>query len=129
MLVPLQEKPTVILVDDDIALRTALRFSLELDGFAVQTFASGEDVLKAVLPHRDGCLVFDQNLPGITGVETLSILRSRAIHLPALLITSHPGVGVREAAARAQATIVEKPLLGDALVGSILRVLEEAKGQ
>lgn len=117
----------MILVDDDVALRTALRFSLELDGFAVETFASGEDVLKASLPHRDGCLIFDQNLPGITGIETLSILRSRAIHLPALLITSHPGAGVRDAAARANATIVEKPLLGDALVGCIWRALDDAK--
>lgn len=117
----------MILVDDDVALRTALRFSLELDGFVVETFASGEDVLKASLPHRDGCLIFDQNLPGITGIETLSILRSRANHLPALLITSHPGAGVRDAAARANAVIVEKPLLGDALVGCIWRALDEAR--
>jgi len=118
--------PLVILVDDDAALRTALQFSLELDGFRVRAFETGEDLLKAALPRSHGCLVLDQHLPGLSGLEALSILRGRDNPLPALLITSHPGPGLREAATKAKATIVEKPLMGDALVGCIWSLLRAA---
>ena len=120
-------KPSIILVDDDAALRTALKFSLELDGFEVKAFDSGEALLKGALPRQGGCLVLDQNLPGLSGLEALSILRSRGNRLPALLITSHPGPGLRASAQSALAMIVEKPLLGDALVGCIQNLLDQAR--
>jgi len=119
--------PSVYLVDDDQALRTALKFSLELEGFDVRTYETGEDLLKAHLPHRGGCLVLDQNLPGLSGLEALSVLRSRAVKLPALLITSHLATALRDTARNARATVVEKPLLGDVLVGCIWRALDEAR--
>lgn len=119
--------PSVYLVDDDQALRTALKFSLELEGFDVRTYETGEDLLRANLPHRGGCLVLDQNLPGLSGLEALSVLRSRAVKLPALLITSHLATALRDTARNARATVVEKPLLGDMLVGCIWRALDEAR--
>ena len=119
--------PSVYLVDDDQALRTALKFSLELEGFDVRTYESGEDLLRARLPRRGSCLVLDQNLPGLSGLEALSVLRSRAVKLPALLITSHLAAALRDTARTAKATVVEKPLLGDVLVGCIWRALDEAK--
>lgn len=111
--------PTIVLVDDDVALRTALTFVLELDGFTVEGLRSGEDLLDWTLPEAPACLVLDQNLPGVTGVDALAELRARAVTLPALLITSHPKPNLREAAARLGAVIVEKPLLTDALVSEI----------
>lgn len=126
MLQPLASRPTVVLVDDDAALRTALKFSLEIEGFAVETCESGEDLLDWPLPTADACLVVDYNLTGINGLAALEELRSRKVTLPALLITSHPRLAVRLAAEAAQARIVEKPLLGDALVGEIRSALAPA---
>lgn len=111
--------PNIVLVDDDIALRTALTFTLELDGFVVTALGSGEDLLNCTLPDAPACLVLDQNMGGLTGLDSLAQLRSRAIDLPALLITSHPRQSVRDAAAALGAVIVEKPLLGDALLSEI----------
>ncbi len=111
--------PNIVLVDDDIALRTALTFTLELDGFVVMALGSGEDLLNCTLPDAPACLVLDQNMGGLTGLDSLAQLRSRAIDLPALLITSHPRQSVRDAAAALGAVIVEKPLLGDALLSEI----------
>ena len=120
------EPPTLILVDDDDALRSALRFALELDGYRVQTYPSGEDLLEAKLPDQNACLVLDENLPGISGLGCLSILRSRAVRLPAFLITSHPGPVLRQRAARMRVPIIEKPLLDDILVRSIRSALGQA---
>ena len=109
----------VVLVDDDSALRMALTFMLELDGFAVTALDSGEALLLSVLPAAPVCLVLDQNMGGLTGLEALAALRAKNEHLPALLITSHPRPGIRETAALLGAVIVEKPLLGDSLNAAI----------
>jgi FixJ family two-component response regulator len=112
-------KPTVILVDDDAALRTALKFSLELEGFEVVACDSAETLLARELPAADACLVLDYNLPGMSGLDALVRLRDRDVRLPALIITSHPRAKVRDGIRAARARLVEKPLLGDTLVGSI----------
>lgn len=126
MLAPLAPRPTVVLVDDDAALRTALKFSLEIEGFQVETCESGEDLLEHLLPPGDACLVLDYNLTGMNGLAALEELRRRDVQLPALLITSHPGRAVRQAAEAAEAIIVEKPLLNDALFGEIRSALTRA---
>lgn len=127
MLTPSPPRPHVLLVDDDSALRMSLEFSLDLEGFEVTALESGEALLLiADLPVKGACLVLDQNLPGVTGVETLRQLRARGVTLPALLITSHPPPGVRDAAQASGARIVEKPLLGDALTAHIFQAIEQS---
>lgn len=113
----------VLLVDDDGALRDALRFSLELEGFKVETFSSGEALLDHDLPPQGACLVLDQKLPGASGLSILSQLRARKVETPALLITSNPDRALRSAAAKAKVRIVEKPLMGDALVNGIRQAM------
>lgn len=127
MLMPSPPRPHVLLVDDDAALRMSLEFSLDLEGFEVTAMESGEALLLIDdLPLKGACLVLDQNLPGVTGVETLRQLRARGVTLPALLITSHPPPGVRDAAKASGARIVEKPLLGDALTAHIFQAIEQS---
>ena len=113
------QPPTLVLVDDDVALRSALKFALELDGYKVRTFASGEALLEADLPARNVCLVVDENLPGIGGLDSVGALRARSQDLPALLITSHPGPELRRRAGRMRVPIIEKPLIDDLLIRNI----------
>ncbi|WP_374470027.1 response regulator transcription factor [Phenylobacterium sp.] len=120
---PSPESPLVIIVDDDPAVRGALAFALELDGFQVDAFGTGEELLSRELPDHDTCLVLDERLPGIGGLEALARLRGRAVGLPALLITSNPKAATRRAAAAAGVLIVEKPLICDELTGSIRAAL------
>lgn len=121
---PIGAAPKILLVDDDSALLDALRFSLELEGFEVETFSSGEALLLRDAPPEDACLVLDEKLPGVGGLATLRQLRERNVGLPALLITSHPNPALRAAAAKAGVRIVEKPLMGDALVESIRTAMD-----
>lgn len=118
--------PLVILTDDDIALRTALSFSLELDGFRVETCANAEELLARRLPQSDACIVVDLNMPGLSGLEAVRKLRTRGVMLPAILITSQPTPPVREAAGAIALRIIEKPLLGDYLVTAIREALQPA---
>ncbi len=116
-------RPTVIVVDDDDGLRTALRYSLEIEGFKVVTCASGESLLKLALPQTSACLVVDQVLPGLSGIDALEALRARRVDLPAIVITSSPDARLRARTLLADACLIEKPLLNDLLTCAIRSLL------
>jgi two-component system response regulator FixJ len=113
----------VIVVDDDAAVRNSLKFSLEVEGFAVLAYADGLEYLKESAISRGKCLVIDQNMLGMSGLEVLATLRGRNVHIPAILITSHPNPILSQRAASAGVSIVEKPLLGSALIDGIRHAL------
>jgi FixJ family two-component response regulator len=110
---------TVLIVDDDPAVRNSLRFSLEIDGYRVRLFSSDSDVLALEELPSSACVIVDYNLPGANGLDLLAAMRARGCTSPAILITSYPPIGVRRRAAAAGVAIVEKPLLGDALIEAI----------
>ena len=120
---PVARDATILLVDDDPAVRNSLKFSLQVEGFAVRAYASGHDLLTDPdLPAR-GCLIVDHLMPDMTGLEVVESLRERRIALPAILITSHPSAGLRARVAHAGIALVEKPLLGDALLRGVREAL------
>lgn len=116
--------PIIALVDDDADLRTALRFALEVEGFQVETFESGEALLLRAPFVGSACIVLDYRLPGIDGLETLRQLRRRGVETPVVVITGHLPSPVSSALVQAGARIVDKPLLGDSLVGAIRATLD-----
>jgi two-component system response regulator FixJ len=63
--------------------------------------------------------VIDYNLPGMNGLTPLDKLRERAVSMPAILITTHPSAAVCQRAAAAGISIIEKPLLGNALIEGV----------
>jgi FixJ family two-component response regulator len=113
----------VVIVDDDPAVRASLQFALEVDGFSVRAFATGEELLQAELPAH-GCLVLDLKMPGLNGLQLLDRLRASGHDLPAILITSNPSPATRETAARAGIPVIEKPLLGNTLGDAIREALQ-----
>ncbi len=114
---------TVILLDDDDALRQALTFSLEIEGYRVEACRSGEQLVSRDLPARGACLLIDERLERLGGLDALEQLRRRGVTLPAILITSYADRQVRARARLFRAAVVEKPLLGDALLSQIRALL------
>src|SRR5262245_46415703 len=112
-------RSVVIVVDDDPAVRNSLKFSLEIEGFIVRLYASGSELLDERADRDCSCLVVDQRMPGIAGLDLISRLREQHVAAPAILITSHPNAALARRAASANVPIVEKPLLGNALVERI----------
>ena len=104
------------IVDDDPAVRNSLKFSLEIEGFAVGVYANAEELLTENDLSRFRCLVIDQHLPGLSGLDLVTKLRERRVAVPVILITTHPSRAVAARAEKAAVPIVEKPLLGNALL-------------
>lgn len=118
--------PVVAIVDDDPAVCNSLKFSLELEGLEVRTFPGGAELLRAHDIDSCRCFVVDQKMPGMSGLELIGKLRDRHIAAPAILIISQPSTALSARAAAAQVSIVEKPLLGNALLERIQEALLRA---
>jgi FixJ family two-component response regulator len=113
------DAPVLLVVEDDVAVLNSLKFCLEIEGFEVKLYANGEELLNGPDLPRFGCLVLDYHLPDMTGLELLAKIRSRGVDLPAIMITSHPGLPLHRNAAAAGVAIVDKPLLGNRLTETI----------
>ena len=113
----------VVVIDDDLAVRNSLKFSLEIEGLTVRSYATGAELLSAGDLALCNCLVVDQNMPGMNGLELIALVRARCFAAPAILITSHPSPSLRDRAQKAGVPIVEKPLLGNALLDKIRDVV------
>ena len=113
----------VVVVDDDVAVRNSLEFSLKIEGYRVRSHADGEELLADTDLASCDCLIVDQKLSSTSGLDLIGVLRKRRIATPAILITSHPSPALRERATRAGVPIVEKPLLGNALPEMIRAVV------
>ena len=66
---------SVLIVDDEAALRKALRASLMASGFAVEEARNGEEALQTVRQKAFDLVLLDINMPGISGIETCRWIR------------------------------------------------------
>jgi two-component system, LuxR family, response regulator FixJ len=111
--------PIVIVLDDDAAVRGSLKFALEIEGFAVRAYGKGDELFGDAALADCACFIIDQKLPGMTGLEVVTALRQKRVLAPVILITSAPTSRLQESAAEAGVPIIEKPLLGDALLARV----------
>jgi two-component system response regulator FixJ len=96
----------VAVVDDDVAFLDALRMVLELAGHRVAAYASPASFLED-RATRPSCLILDQHMPQMTGLELAARLRTEGVSIPVLLITNAPSPPI---VARAAQLGIEKVL-------------------
>ena len=104
-------KPTILIVDDEPGVRTALSGVLRDEGYTVDAVSSGEACLERVTRGPVDLIVLDVWLPGMDGLATLGRLRERQVDAQVVLISGHGNI---ESAVRAikmgAFDFVEKPL-------------------
>lgn len=84
-----EAQPSVVIVDDDDALREAIGTLVKSVGFAAQLLGSGAAFLAAGRPSSPTCLVLDMRLPGRSGLDLQRQLAAREIRIPIIFITGH----------------------------------------
>ena len=110
----------VLVVEDDDSMREAIARLLDAAGYESTTFASAEALLSSGAEKTAGCVVSDQRLPAMSGLELLTHLRARGEWPALILITAHDEPGLRdEAIRRGAAAYLVKPFLGAALLDAI----------
>jgi two-component system CheB/CheR fusion protein len=120
---PVQQ--TVFVIDDDGVLRDAVRDVLEQRGRTVQAFRDGESFLESRVRSEHGCIIVDDKLPGISGVELLERLTSDGVKLPAIMITGHGDISTAVRAMKAGAIdYIEKPIRYETLIMAVEQALK-----
>ena len=109
--------PRIAIVDDDVAVLESTRFLLEAAGHVVETFASPCAFLTETAVRRFDCLILDQHMPRLTGLELACRLRARGITMPIMLMTGSltPDIVTRAGQIHLE-KIVEKPASEAALM-------------
>src|SRR6516162_2373484 len=79
----------VLIVDDEAEIRESLQTLLDLEGFEVDTAASGEEGLSQMADRPFDLVLLDLTLPGRNGMEILSEIRTHDPHLPVIMITAY----------------------------------------
>jgi two-component system CheB/CheR fusion protein len=122
------EHPVIFVVDDDRAVREAIRDALEYDGRSVQTYSTCEAFIEAYRPGHEACLLIDAYLPGMNGLELLRWLGHAGHRLPAIMITGDSDVPMAVQAMKAGAwDFIEKPIGHRELLQSVENALGQSR--
>ena len=109
------KKHLVFIVEDDEEVRVSTRALLEASGYAVREFASAEDVLSSGDVSQAGCIVLDQTLPGMSGLDLIRQLRADGLQTPAIMVSGNGKQLLQAAAEAGVAAVLRKPLSAEAL--------------
>jgi FixJ family two-component response regulator len=115
-----KERPLIAVIDDEDAVRKALRRLLQSTGLAVETFSGGAEFLDSLLMHLPECAVLDLHMPGVNGFNVLARLAEMHSRVPVVVITGHDSPEAEECAISGKASAyLRKPIKDSVLLDAI----------
>jgi len=118
-------RPTILVVDDDPAIRDNLSVILSAGGYEVICFVDGAQLLPVARSITPACILLDVNIPGKSGLDILKELRGEDYPAPIFMISGQGDIAMAVSAIKNGALdFIEKPFRG----GEILARLNEAIG-
>jgi UDP-3-O-[3-hydroxymyristoyl] N-acetylglucosamine deacetylase len=115
---------SILIVDDEAAIRRAVQGVLQDEGFLTTTVESGEEAIASIAQRQPDLVLLDIWMSGLDGIETLRILRERWPTIPVVMMSGHASIATAIEATRIGASdFIEKPLDLDTLIASVRTVL------
>jgi len=117
----------VLVVDDEAAVREAIRMTLEYEGFEVEEARSGQEGLDKVGRGVYDVVVLDIKMPILDGIEVLDNLRAQGSGVPVVMVSGHGDIQTAVECTRKGAfDFLEKPLNRDRLLLSVRNAVRQA---
>jgi FixJ family two-component response regulator len=117
-------EPTVFVIDDDKAVRSATKNLLESVGLQVESFGSPREFLASERVHSPGCLVLDVRLPGTSGLDFQKDLAARNVEIPIIFLTGHADIPMTVQAMKSGASdFLTKPFRDQELLDAIQKAI------
>jgi len=118
-------RATVLVVDDEAAIRDSLRMILEYEGYGVEEAVNGSQALARVADRPPDAVVLDIKMPEMDGLEVLTAFNERGYAMPVLVISGHADVATAvEATRRGAFDFFEKPLQRDRVLLSLRNAIQ-----
>ena len=118
------KSPTIFIVDDDEAVRGALRMLVMSFGWTARAFSSGQSFLDALPKSTPDCILLDLDMPGMNGAEVQESLQAQGVKVPVIIITGQKNSQLLSRARAAGACdMLSKPFQDEELKLVIERVI------
>jgi FixJ family two-component response regulator len=125
----LRKIPMISIVDDDESIRLSLRDFIRSLGYVPNVFASAQEFLDSPGLNETACLISDVQMPGMSGIELQSRLKTLDHGTPVIFITAFPDERSRAQAIGAGAIgFLEKPFEARAMIALIETALRSRAG-
>ena len=125
------QRPGILVVDDEPALRDILQIYLQCQGFRVWTAANGAEALHHCCDHGDeiAVILLDVRMPGLDGPQTLDGIRELEVEIPVCFMTGdtgdyEPGALLRQGARH----LFGKPFRMDEILRVVGGLMKEPMG-
>ena len=116
---------SVIIVDDDAAVRTSLDLLFRSVGLETLLFASPAELLDSKLPDNPTCIVLDVRLPGVSGLDLQDQLTRKGLEFPIIFMTGHGDIPMTVRAMKAGAVdFLSKPFRDQDMLDAVTAALE-----
>ena len=119
----------ISVIDDDASVGAATNNLLSSHGYLVHTFVSAVEFLQSARLDDSSCIVADVQMPVMSGLDLLTLLRARGNDTPFIFITAFPDESVCARALKAGAVgFLAKPFAGPHLIDCIETALNQNRG-
>lgn len=124
------DRPHVLIVDDDLEMRLALRELILSVGMDATCFASTRELLEARPLRRPGCLILDVRLPGSSGIDFQGQLAATGDAPPIIFLTGYGDIPMSVQAMKAGAVdFLTKPVRDQDLLDAVMTGIERDVAQ
>jgi FixJ family two-component response regulator len=121
-----KEQPTVVVIDDDPAIRESLGRLLRSVGLKAQLWSLVDEFLAAGRPNGPACLVLDVRLPGRSGLDYQRELTAAEKRIPVIFITGHGDIPMSVQAMKGGAIeFLTKPFRDQDLLDAVQHALAQ----
>jgi FixJ family two-component response regulator len=122
----MQTPATVVVIDDDDAVRGSLQLLLKSINLLVTVYASAQEFLPSYVLDQPGCLIVDVRMPGMNGLELQQKLNLRGAMIPVIFITGHGDISMAvEAMQYGAFDFLPKPFSDQDLLDRVGRALQQ----
>jgi DNA-binding NtrC family response regulator len=119
-------KPKILIADDESAIRRVLTLLLKEEGYDVMAVASGRELLNVLLSFQPDVILLDQQMPSLTGVETLEQINNMRPGQTVIFVTAFGSVALAvDAVKKGAYDFIEKPFDNDDLLLMVRRAIKQ----
>src|SRR5438445_12560239 len=118
----------VLVVDDETAIREAIRMTLEYEGYRVDEARSGQEGIDKATKTPYDAILLDIKMPVLDGIEVLENLKEQRVPTPVVMVSGHGDISTAvECTKRGAFDFLEKPLNRDKLLLSVRNAVRQQK--
>ncbi len=117
---------TIFIIDDEINVCNALSWLFKSVQFNVETYENAQLFLDKYSHEKQGCIIMDVRLPGMSGLELLEQLKTQKSHIPVIIITGYGDIQMAVRAMKAGAVdFLLKPFNDQCLLETVQKCINK----